>query len=158
LCESDAPAGHRGGLALALALALVAGCGQRRVELVIHTPDSCSPIGEDAGVAPTCPLGAVGSFETVLERVDGTLAATECELAPEGLCRYEDLQGALFIRRAVPSDGVEIRITGWRGSDCRGSSPPRLVFRCETLGCSVLDLARASEVPLWCECPVITPP
>lgn len=141
----------------AVALVLLAGCGPRRVEVIFHTPESCAPIGEDAGPPPMCPLAAVRSIETILERVDGTQAAVECRVAPAGLCGFEELRDFQFIPRAAPSDGVEIRMTGWTGLGCRDATPPELAFRCETLGSAVIDLAAADEVPLFCECPYVTP-
>ena len=142
----------------AIALVVLAGCGPRKVEVVFHTPDRCAPIGEDGGPRSACPLGAVRSIETVLERVDGTQAAIDCVPAPAGLCEFEDLRNFLFIGRAEPSDGVEIRMTGWTGPSCRDAMPPELALRCETLGSAVIDLAAADEVPVFCDCPYIASP
>jgi hypothetical protein len=104
-----------------------------------------------------CPLGAVRSIETILERVDGTQAAVECRPAPAGLCGFPDLHDFQFIPRAAPSDGVEIRMTGWTGVGCRDASPRELAFRCETFGSAVINLAAADEVPLFCDCPYLSP-
>ncbi|MBX3272983.1 MAG: hypothetical protein KF729_22160 [Sandaracinaceae bacterium] len=135
----------RSSLLFGIAILLEACVGSRRVDLDWYTPAEC--------VAPDCPLGAVRSLRIVLERVDGTVEVAECEAAPEGLCRLEDLADVLFIARASPSQGVEIFVTGWTEPACGGV----LALGCETFGGGVVDLGRIDRVPMWCECPYVAP-
>lgn len=139
-------------------MVLLAGCGPRSVEVIFYTPESCALRADDAGVAPPCPLAAVRSIETRLERVDGTAAETQCVDAPDGICVLDDLGELVFLTRAAPNDGVEIQITGWTSRGCRDGTLGVLALRCETFGTSVIDLAEVDEVPVWCDCPYITDP
>ncbi len=140
-----------------LAALALAGCvGGRRVDLEWHTPAECADASEGS-----CPLGAVRSLSTVLERVDGTIEFDGCEPAPEGLCTLRDLQDFLFVSRATPSQGVEIFVTGWTELGC--AAPPGgrprgdLALGCETFGVGVIDLESTDVVPLWCDCPYVRP-
>ncbi|MCB9597561.1 MAG: hypothetical protein H6719_32885 [Sandaracinaceae bacterium] len=140
-----------------LACALLAGCvGGRRVDLEWHTPAMCP------GPMTDCPLGAVRSLQTVLERVDGTIEYSGCQEPPADLCRLDQLQDFLFVARASPSQGVEIFVTGWTEPGCVDAPPDRpqgvLAFSCETFGVGVIDLEAVERVPLWCDCPYVLPP
>lgn len=141
--------------AILLGLLLAPGCGIRPLELDILAPETCGVAGPDGGVQPEpeCPLSGVRSFETVLERVDGTrLVAPECVPVEGTLCDYEDLAGFVFLRRTPATDGVEIFVRGWTEPGCRGG----LELTCESFGEGVIDLEQAESVPLWCDCPRLT--
>lgn len=138
------------------ALAVASCVGSHPVELTFHTPEDCSPVGEDAGPGDAgCRLGAVGSFRTDLVRADGTLVPSQndCIAAPVGLCSFRELRDVLFVSRAAPAEAVEIRITGWTGAACEGN----LALSCESLGGSGTDLGEANAVTIWCECPFVRP-
>ena len=138
----------------ALAL-LAAGCvGSRRVDLRFHTPSMCTQDGRETGAPPDCPLGEVVAVRTVLERVDGTIEEDECLPVPEGLCVLDDFDEFLFVPRAPPADGVEVRLSGWTEPMCRGV----LALSCETFGTGVIDLGSEDVIPIWCDCPYVTPP
>ncbi|HJL20463.1 MAG TPA: hypothetical protein RMH99_32650 [Sandaracinaceae bacterium LLY-WYZ-13_1] len=137
-------------LPVLLALALCA-CGIRNLELDVHAPATCEAETRDGGA--DCPLGAVRSFETILERVDGTRLDRECMPVEGTVCTYEDLSGFLFLRRSPATDGVEIFVTGWTEPGCDGG----LAMSCESFGDGVIDLEQAQSVPLWCDCPRIAP-
>jgi len=138
-----------------LVLALVAvGCvGGRRVDLRFHTPSACTQDGRGMDDPSDCPLGEVVSVRTVLERVDGTIEEDECLPAPEGLCVLDDFDEFLFVPRAAQADGVELRLTGWTEPMCGGV----LALSCESFGTGVIDLGREDEIPIWCDCPYLTP-
>ena len=146
---------------LYLATTATSACiGGHRVDLEFHTPATCQPIGADSGapadggVSTTpCPLGAVRALRTRIERVDGTVAHSECQRVPAGFCRLEDLRDFQFVPRITPSDGVEIRLTGWTSADCSDV----LVLECDSFGTGVIDLASVDVVPLFCECPYAAP-
>ena len=130
----------------------MAGCNIRDLALDVHAPAECpAPLPDGGlGVEPECPLAAIRSFRTELERVDGLLAASECKPADASLCTYDDLMGYLFLQRSPASEGVEIRITGWSDRGCGGE----LIMTCESFGESVIDLTGDDmSTPIWCDCP-----
>lgn len=132
--------------------ALLASCGTREVVVDIHTPAQCCTT---PGCEPECPLAGVRSVLTRLERVDGTIAFMGCEPTPADVCRYEDLQGFVFLDRVVqPSEAVEVRIEGRTAADCEGE----LLLTCDSFGEHVVDLTRDDTVALFCDCPFTTGP
>ncbi len=144
-----------------LAAASSACIGGHRVDLEFHTPRMCEPTdadassSADAGVSvEACPLRAVRSLRTRIERVDGTVAHSACQRAPDDFCSLRDLRDFLFVPRITPSDGVDIRLTGWTDTGCSDV----LVLDCESFGVGVIDLAAVDVVPLFCECPYVTSP
>lgn len=140
------------GWIVALVMMGTTGCLTRDVVLEIRAPAECCQ-GQGC-VEPPCPLGAVRSIRTALERVDGIDAFVGCEPAPPGLCQYEDLREYVFLERVMqPSDSVDIRIEGWTDLDCGGS----LALTCDSFGEHVVDLERHTDAVLFCDCPLVTP-
>lgn len=135
-------------LGLLIGAVCAMGC-ERNVVLEIRTPAQCCTA--PGCMEPQCPLDGVRSIRTALERVDGTIDFVGCEPAPEGLCRYEDLQRYDFLPRVMqPADAIEIQIEGWTDEACGGT----LSFTCDSLGDHTVDLATDATARVFCDCPL----
>lgn len=138
---------------LPILFALLAGCGTRDVVVTIDTPAMCC---DSPGCEPECPLAGASFIHTVLERVDGTIADEDCIAAPEGICRYEDLESFVFLERVTqPSEAVEVRVEGRTSESCHDD---QLVFNCDSFGEHVVDLTRDDHIALFCDCPFTVGP
>lgn len=131
-------------------LTLVGCTGLRTLRLLFHTPEEC-PAPD--GTASECPLGAMRSIRTRLLEQDGTLRAEDCEDLEETVCTFTELEEFQFLQRSEATDGIEVLIEGRSEPGCRGL----LVVTCDSFGESVIDLTEPADIPIWCDCPRITP-
>ncbi len=135
----------------ALVLAFLVGCGDREVDVELHTPAQCG-IGDGGVVASNegCELGGLASIRIVVESSAGIAIAQRCEEAPSA-CRYEDLVGRQWLDDVPPQRAVAVRVQGFDGPDCAGEE----IFYCESLGDHLVDLEDDGfPVDLFCPCPV----
>ncbi|MFK7987856.1 MAG: hypothetical protein AB8I08_17695, partial [Sandaracinaceae bacterium] len=69
------------------------------------------------------------------------------------ICAFEDLESFQFLQRSEATDGIEVLIEGRTELGCAGE----LVVTCDSFGESVIDLTEPADIPIWCDCPRITP-
>jgi hypothetical protein len=129
---------------IAVALVVLAACGDRVVEAQFHAPEHCP--GE---VAAECPMAALGSLLVEVERTSGEIVGRRCT-TPTTICDYEDLLGTSLLDDLPPLAGLEVRVEGFQNDVCLGAAD---VFCCDSAGEHLVDLgSEAFPVDLWCSC------